>query len=148
MVSSRAGRASHYRRHEAGTSSAAPCDTIRQPEMPFRSIVGHRHVVELLVRAVARESLPPSLILSGPEGVGKRRVAVALAQALNCPTKSDGPTVRRSGGRALDLRTSGPPDPRTTNGCGTCAVECPQKAIAMVPEFTGDRGVFPLKEGK
>jgi pyruvate ferredoxin oxidoreductase delta subunit len=34
------------------------------------------------------------------------------------------------------------------NGCGTCAVECPQKAIGMVPEFTGDRGVFPMKEGK
>lgn len=34
------------------------------------------------------------------------------------------------------------------NGCGTCAVECPQKAIAMVMEFEGDRGVFPLKEVK
>lgn len=34
------------------------------------------------------------------------------------------------------------------NGCGTCAVECPQKAIVMVPEFTGDRGVFPMKEAK
>ena len=34
------------------------------------------------------------------------------------------------------------------NGCGTCAVECPQQAIVMVPEFEGDRGVFPLKEGK
>lgn len=33
------------------------------------------------------------------------------------------------------------------NGCGTCAVECPQQAIAMVAEFSGDRGVFPLKEG-
>jgi 2-oxoacid:acceptor oxidoreductase delta subunit (pyruvate/2-ketoisovalerate family) len=34
------------------------------------------------------------------------------------------------------------------NGCGTCAVECPQNAIKMVPEFTGDRGIFPMKEGK
>ncbi len=34
------------------------------------------------------------------------------------------------------------------NGCGTCAVECPQQAIVMVAEFSGDRGVFPLKEGK
>ena len=38
-------------------------------------------------------------------------------------------------------------DTEKCNGCGTCAVECPQQAIAMVAEFSGDRGVFPLKEG-
>jgi 2-oxoacid:acceptor oxidoreductase delta subunit (pyruvate/2-ketoisovalerate family) len=34
------------------------------------------------------------------------------------------------------------------NGCGTCAFECPEKAITMAAEFSGDRGIFPLKEGK
>jgi DNA polymerase-3 subunit delta' len=52
--------------------------------MPFSSITGHRPVVELLSRAVARQALPPSLIFAGPEGVGKRLTATALAQALNC----------------------------------------------------------------
>jgi DNA polymerase-3 subunit delta' len=52
--------------------------------MPFRDIVGHKRIVSLLSRAVARETVPPSLLLAGPSGVGKRRVAVALAQALNC----------------------------------------------------------------
>ena len=52
--------------------------------MPFRDLVGHRQLVELLARAVARDSLPPSLIFSGPEGVGKATAAVALAQVLNC----------------------------------------------------------------
>jgi len=33
-------------------------------------------------------------------------------------------------------------------GCGICAVECKEKAIEMVPEFLGQRGVFPAKEGK
>ena len=56
--------------------------------MPFRSIVGHVHVVDLLTRAIARDSLPPSLILSGPEGVGKRTVALALAQVLNCTKRT------------------------------------------------------------
>ena len=41
-------------------------------------------MLELLARAVARGTLPPSLIFSGPEGVGKRTTAVGLAQALNC----------------------------------------------------------------
>ncbi len=74
--------------------------------MPFRSIVGHHHIVDLLRRAVARDSLPPSLILAGPEGVGKRRVAVALAQVLNCTNVP---------------RTLGPSDPGTlVDACGKC----------------------------
>jgi len=52
--------------------------------MAFREIVGHRRLLGLLSQAIARGSLTPSLILSGPEGVGKRLTAVAVAQALNC----------------------------------------------------------------
>ncbi len=52
--------------------------------MPFRTIVGHRRLLSLLSRAVARETLPPALLLAGPAGVGKRRAAVAIAEALNC----------------------------------------------------------------
>jgi DNA polymerase-3 subunit delta' len=52
--------------------------------MPFRDVLGHRRLLGVLARSVQRGSLPPSLILAGPNGVGKRRVAVALAQALNC----------------------------------------------------------------
>ncbi len=53
--------------------------------MPFRDIVGHRTLVALLVRSIERGTLPPSLILAGPSGVGKRLAAVSTAQALNCP---------------------------------------------------------------
>jgi DNA polymerase-3 subunit delta' len=52
--------------------------------MPFREIAGHRHLFALMTSAAVRGSLPPSLIFAGPEGVGKRRSAVALAQLLNC----------------------------------------------------------------
>src|SRR6476660_3233068 len=52
--------------------------------MPFRTIVGHRRILALLSRSIEGASLPPSLIFSGPEGVGKGRVAQAVAQALNC----------------------------------------------------------------
>ncbi len=60
--------------------------------MPFRDISGHRPLLELLGRATARGTLPPSLIFAGPEGVGKRLTATALAQVLNCerPIESDG----------------------------------------------------------
>ncbi|HOG28134.1 MAG TPA: DNA polymerase III subunit delta' [Vicinamibacterales bacterium] len=52
--------------------------------MTFRDIIGHRRLVRLLMRAAHAESLPPSLVFAGPEGVGKRQAALALAQALNC----------------------------------------------------------------
>jgi DNA polymerase-3 subunit delta' len=56
--------------------------------MPFRTIAGHRPLLELLARATARGTLPPSLLFAGPSGVGKRLAAVALAQTLNCDNPS------------------------------------------------------------
>ena len=70
--------------------------------MPFSAIAGHRPVLDLLVRAVARGTLPPSLVFAGPAGVGKRLTATALAQALNC----ERPFL--NGGTFIDA-------------CGTCA---------------------------
>jgi DNA polymerase-3 subunit delta' len=50
----------------------------------FDQIVGHERQRALLAGAVARDALPPALLLAGPAGVGKRRTAGALAQLLNC----------------------------------------------------------------
>jgi DNA polymerase-3 subunit delta' len=55
--------------------------------MPLAAIVGHAPIVALLRQAVARGRVPQSLLFAGPEGVGKRAVAVALAQAVNCPVR-------------------------------------------------------------
>ena len=52
--------------------------------MSLRDIIGHRRLTALISRAIERESLPPTLLFAGPSGVGKWRVAVAAAQALNC----------------------------------------------------------------
>ena len=52
--------------------------------MAFRDTVGHRRQIGLLARALGADALPPSLVFSGPDGVGKRLVAVAVAQTLNC----------------------------------------------------------------
>ena len=77
-----------------------------RPIMAFREVVGHRRLLSLLSRAIARDSLIPSLILSGPEGVGKRSTAIAVAQALNCVSRSAvadvaGGAGRRRGGAGL-----------------------------------------------
>ncbi len=52
--------------------------------MPFRDLYGHRRALALLSRALAQKTLPPSLIFAGPQGIGKRTVALATAQAINC----------------------------------------------------------------
>ena len=70
--------------------------------MPFHQIVGHREVITRISRAIARDSLLPSVLLTGPGGVGKGLVATAIAQALNCAApRRDVPDV-------------------TLDGCGRC----------------------------
>jgi DNA polymerase III subunit delta' len=47
-------------------------------------IRGHERVRAVLSRALERDRLPPALLLDGPEGVGKRTLALAVAQAALC----------------------------------------------------------------
>lgn len=47
-------------------------------------IIGHRRTIHYLERLLARETLAHAYLFHGPEGVGKRTIAMALAQALLC----------------------------------------------------------------
>lgn len=105
--------------------------------MPFHDIIGHRKLVTLLSRSIERGSLPPSLILSGPAGVGKRLAATAAAQALNCL----GPV--RSG----DADASVPYD-----ACGACAA-CSRilrgvhpDVVVLEPNDKGNIKIDPVRE--
>ena len=82
--------------------------------MPLRDVVGHRRIVALLARAIAHDSLPPSLIFAGPAGVGKRLTALGVAQALNC------------------LKPQ-PPSELETDACGSCAA-CVRIARGLHPD--------------
>lgn len=101
--------------------------------MPFRSVVGHARLTSLLSRAVQRETLPPALLFAGPSGVGKRLVAMAIAEALNC----------------LDPVSS---DACVRDGCGVCAA-CRRIArlvhpdvIVVTPSDTGTIKVDQVRE--
>jgi DNA polymerase III subunit delta' len=52
--------------------------------LSFSTVVGHRRLTMLLSQAIARETLPPTLLFAGPSGVGKFVVARAAAAAINC----------------------------------------------------------------
>jgi DNA polymerase-3 subunit delta' len=45
---------------------------------------GHDRVRSILSRALARDRLPPALLFAGPEGIGKKLLALAVAQAALC----------------------------------------------------------------
>src|SRR5579872_1067005 len=92
--------------------------------MPFRQVTGHRPVLELLARAVSRGSVPPTLIFAGPDGVGKRLTAIALAQALNCDNpKPYSPPDTEIGDRPRSphrAQFGGEPISVGTDSCGVC----------------------------
>jgi DNA polymerase-3 subunit delta' len=71
--------------------------------MLLASTVGHRPVIESLIAAVADDTVHHALLFAGPDGIGKRRVALGFI-ALVCCT---GPAPVDAAGRRID-------------GCGTC----------------------------
>ena len=98
--------------------------------MSFQSVAGHHRVLALLARAIARDTLPPALLLAGPRGVGKRRTAVAIAETLNC----------------LEVRTAGDVE---IDACGACP-SCRRIARGMHPDVVilepGDTGTIKIDE--
>jgi DNA polymerase III delta' subunit len=51
--------------------------------------LGNSRVKRILRLALQKNRLPNSLLFCGPEGVGKRHLALSLAQAVNCERQSD-----------------------------------------------------------
>jgi DNA polymerase-3 subunit delta' len=102
--------------------------------MPFRDVVGHVRLIDLLSRSVAGATLPPSLLFAGPAGVGKHLTALAVAQALNCinPTKGSG------------LRAQG-----TIDACGVCPA-CTRIARGVHPDVLfvspGESGAIKIDQ--
>jgi DNA polymerase-3 subunit delta' len=81
--------------------------------MAFRHVYGHRRALGLLSRALAQRTLPPSLVFAGPDGIGKRRTALAVAQAFNCLTpRRDEVSSPDSHGTAVPL---------PVDACGECS---------------------------
>ncbi len=130
--------------------------------MPFSEVVGHSRPLDLLSRSIARGSLPPSLLFTGPEGVGKRLVARAVAQALNClsPVGTAVPEARRtrepkrskSAAATPPLAGGAETSVRPFDACGTCTA-CrriargahPDVVWVEVPE-TGAIKIEPIRE--
>lgn len=55
--------------------------------MAFKDILGNNRVKKILKKALQKNRIPNSLLFCGPEGVGKREMALVLAKAVNCQQK-------------------------------------------------------------
>lgn len=72
--------------------------------MPLTPIAGHLEVRHDLAAAIAAGRLPQVILLTGPSGVGKQRLALWLAQRLVCSEPGGEPCGRCTGcRRVLDL---------------------------------------------
>ncbi|MDQ3068411.1 MAG: DNA polymerase III subunit [Acidobacteriota bacterium] len=92
--------------------------------MPFRDITGHRPLLKLLASAVARDSLPQSLLFNGPQGVGKFAIAMAVAQAVNCPERKayrEGAERGAGAPRATEPGGVQGTPPLAEDACGRCS---------------------------
>jgi len=98
--------------------------------MPFRDVIGHVRLIDLLSRSVAGNTVPPSLLFAGPVGVGKHLTALAVAQALNCVD----PVISRQS---------------SVDACGTCAA-CKRIARGVHPDVLlvgpGDSGAIKIDQ--
>jgi DNA polymerase-3 subunit delta' len=96
--------------------------------MPLQQVIGHRRLVTLLSRAIAHDTLPPALLFAGPAGVGKKRLAVAVASTINCTSPVS-------------------PDGIERDACGTCA-SCRRIARGVHPDIIvvepGDSGSIKI----
>jgi len=59
--------------------------------MTCQSLIGNQALVSRLARMASADTVPPSLLVTGPAGVGKLRAALALAMAENCLTSKGDP---------------------------------------------------------
>ena len=133
--------------------------------MPFRTIAGHSRLLSLLARVIARDSMPPAVLMAGPAGVGKRLTAVAVAQAINClQPVTPGPLRPESAAQRDPAYTSNPlrmgsaaqRDPASAtaaeferDACGECA-SCRRIARGTHPDVVtvepGESGSIKIEQ--
>jgi len=111
--------------------------------MSFPTLVGHQRAKELLTRAVARSTVHPGYLFSGPAGVGKRLAAVEFVQALLCreagtPAAPCGlcPSCKLAGGGAHpDVITVTPDEKKKAKSIGIDQVRSLGEWLAQSPTY-------------
>ena len=111
---------------------------------PFLPEAGHPALQARIRRMVAQDRLPHALLFTGPEGCGKDRLALAVAQFINCASPQNGVCHRCAACRKMarlahpDLRWIFPTPAETKSG-----PEDLQRVFAQLAENPYTRIRFP-----
>jgi DNA polymerase-3 subunit delta' len=97
----------------------------------FRDLIGQERAVRLLQRGLATGRTPHAYLFTGPEGIGKRTAALALAQALNCEMSAKC-EVRGAGFQAAGAKAQ-QREGAIDDGCGSC-LSCRKIARGLHPD--------------
>jgi len=57
----------------------------------FDQIAGHKRIKAFFANALQKERLFSSYVFTGPEGIGKKKTAIAIAAMLNCESPDNAP---------------------------------------------------------
>jgi len=72
--------------------------------MAFKDIIGNDRIKRILRKTLQKKKIPNSLLFSGPEGVGKKDMALVMAKAMNCRQKKDDACEECASCRAINRR--------------------------------------------
>ena len=115
--------------------------------MSFRLVVGHHALVLLVAKAVENDSLPPSLLFTGPDGVGKR--LVAQAHCASTQLRLAGPFTAASGRWSLGGQTDRTPELDACDCCASCqriARGTYADVVNVVPGESGSITIDQIRE--
>ncbi len=105
--------------------------------MSFKDIIGHESTIKKLKALIAGGGVPPSLLFSGVEGIGKFLTAKEFAKALNCThTPPEEPVSEDNlfGSGPAQTRHLSALSPRPEDdACGKC-VSCSQIEKSVHPD--------------
>ncbi len=117
--------------------------------MAFKDIAGNVRIKRILKLAFERGRVPHSVIFAGPEGVGRREMALTLAKTLNCRTLTADSCDECPSCRAIDAGTH--PDVMVlTVEVQKLKVEQTElvKQMAYLRPMMGRRRVFIIDDAK
>src|SRR5688572_13195505 len=118
--------------------------------MPIVPLYGHEEIRERVLPRIVAGTLPQSLLLHGPAGVGKQRLALWMAQALLCVSDAPPCGQCRECRYALDLThpdlTWVFPRPRPKSGFKDPDHAAEDMGEARV-ERAAQHGLYPLPPG-
>ncbi|MBI5207244.1 MAG: DNA polymerase III subunit delta' [Candidatus Firestonebacteria bacterium] len=57
--------------------------------MPFSNVIYHKNAIKILSSSLKNNTVAHSYLFAGPNGIGKKLLAIEFAKALNCLNKKD-----------------------------------------------------------